>query len=119
MGFFAKLFGRPGNDTTVTDFQAATAARVASSPARGGFRMTVEDVFSITGRGTVVTGTISSGTVEVGDEIVVGAHRSRVTGVEKFREVVTGAGVGEHVGLLLAGVSHDMVARGDEIRSVL
>ncbi|CAN5500607.1 hypothetical protein BH10ACT7_BH10ACT7_21380 [soil metagenome] len=126
MGFFARLFNRPGNDTTVTDYQAEVAARAANSPVQamrasattGTFRMPVEDVFSITGRGTVVTGTVAEGSVRVGDEVTVGAHRTRVTGVEKFREIVTDAGVGEHVGLLLEGLSRDMIVRGDEVRTV-
>jgi elongation factor Tu len=80
------------------------------------FLMPVEDVFSIKGRGTVVTGRIESGVVKVGDEIeVVGLRPSRktvVTGVEMFRKLLDRGEAGDNVGILLRGVEKDDVERG-------
>ena len=80
------------------------------------FLMPVEDVFSITGRGTVATGRIERGTVKVGDvvEIVgLGAEKTTtVTGVEMFRKVLDVGQAGDNVGLLLRGVDKDEVERG-------
>jgi elongation factor Tu len=80
------------------------------------FLMPVEDVFSIKGRGTVVTGRIESGVVKVGDEIeIVGLHDSKkttVTGVEMFRKMLDRGEAGDNVGILLRGVEKDDVERG-------
>ncbi|RKY59893.1 MAG: elongation factor Tu [Candidatus Latescibacterota bacterium] len=80
------------------------------------FLMPVEDIFSITGRGTVVTGRIERGRVRVGDEVELvglGAHRRTVvTGVEMFRKVLDEGVAGDNVGLLLRGVEKDEVERG-------
>ena len=81
------------------------------------FRMTVEDIFSIKSRGTVVTGRIESGTLAVGDEIRIqgkGAGRTTmVAGIEQFRKVVTQAGAGDNVGVLLKDISKEDVQQGD------
>jgi len=83
------------------------------------FRMTVEDVFSIKGRGTVVTGKIESGTIKVGDEIAIqgknGEKRTIVTGVEMFRKTMSQANAGDNVGILLKDVGKQDVQRGDVI----
>ena len=80
------------------------------------FRMPVEDVFSIKGRGTVVTGRIDSGKVKVGEEIeVVGLKdttKTTVTGVEMFRKMLDEGQAGDNVGILLRGVGKDDVERG-------
>ena len=80
------------------------------------FLMPVEDVFSIKGRGTVVTGRIESGVVKVGDEIeIVGlrdAKKSVVTGVEMFRKMLDRGEAGDNVGILLRGIEKDDVKRG-------
>ncbi len=80
------------------------------------FLMPVEDVFSIKGRGTVVTGRIGSGVVKVGDEIeIVGlreARKSVVTGVEMFRKMLDRGEAGDNVGILLRGIEKDDVERG-------
>lgn len=128
MGFFGKLFGNEGEDTTVTDFQAATAAAAASAApvatqsgqladtAPGSFRLVVEDVFSITGRGTVVTGTVDAGTVAVGDRVTIanpaGTRVSTVTGIEMFKKRATTAGPGDNIGLLLDGIGRADIDRG-------
>ena len=81
------------------------------------FLMPVEDIFSITGRGTVVTGRIERGIVKVGDEIeIVGmqdaARKSVVTGVEMFRKLLDEGQAGDNVGALLRGIDKDEVERG-------
>ena len=81
------------------------------------FLMPVEDVFSITGRGTVATGRIETGIVKVGDEIQLiglGAEgkKSVVTGVEMFRKLLDSGEAGDNVGLLLRGIDKDEVRRG-------
>ena len=81
------------------------------------FLMAVEDVFSISGRGTVVTGRIERGKVKVGEEIeMVGIHektsKTVVTGVEMFRKLLDEGQAGDNVGLLLRGVEKDAVERG-------
>ena len=80
------------------------------------FLMPVEDVFSITGRGTVATGRIETGVVKVGDEIQIlglGADKkSVVTGVEMFRKLLDEGEAGDNVGLLLRGIDKNEVKRG-------
>jgi elongation factor Tu len=80
------------------------------------FLMPVEDVFSITGRGTVATGRIERGVVKVGDEVeLVGFGSDKktvVTGVEMFRKLLDEGQAGDNVGLLLRGIGKDEVERG-------
>ncbi len=81
------------------------------------FLMSVEDVFSITGRGTVATGAIETGIVNTGDEVdIVGLQeehmKSTVTGVEMFRKILDEGRAGENVGLLLRGIEKTDIKRG-------
>ena len=80
------------------------------------FLMPVEDVVSITGRGTVATGRIEAGRVKVGDEVQIlglGADKkSVVTGVEMFRKILDEGEAGDNVGLLLRGIDKDEIKRG-------
>jgi elongation factor Tu len=80
------------------------------------FLMPVEDVFSITGRGTVATGRVERGTVKVGDPVeIVGIKEtmnSVVTGVEMFRKLLDQAEAGDNIGALLRGVSRESIQRG-------
>jgi len=80
------------------------------------FLMSVEDVFSITGRGTVVTGRVDRGTVKVGEEVeIVGFGETRktvVTGVEMFRKLLDQAQAGDNIGTLLRGIGKTEVERG-------
>jgi len=82
----------------------------------GAFLMPIEDVFSISGRGTVVTGRIERGIVRVGDEIeIVGIHdttKTTCTGVEMFRKLLDEGQAGDNVGVLLRGTKRDDVERG-------
>jgi elongation factor Tu len=80
------------------------------------FLMPIEDVFSITGRGTVGTGRIDRGKVKVGEEVELiglGAHRKTVvTGVEMFRKLLDSGEAGDNVGLLMRGVDKEELERG-------
>ena len=80
------------------------------------FLMPIEDVFSISGRGTVVTGRVETGVVNVGDEVeIVGIKDTRkttVTGVEMFRKLLDRGEAGDNIGALIRGVARDEVERG-------
>nr|WP_296486680.1 EF-Tu/IF-2/RF-3 family GTPase [uncultured Acetatifactor sp.] len=82
------------------------------------FRIVVEDIFSITGRGTVITGKVEAGSIVVGDTVMLrrrdGSGREvTITGIEMFRRVLNSAKKGDNVGLLLRGVDRAEVSRGD------
>jgi elongation factor Tu len=85
-------------------------------PIDGKFLMPIEDVFSISGRGTVVTGRIERGKVNVGDEIeIVGIKdtaKTTCTGVEMFRKLLDSGQAGDNVGVLLRGTKREEVERG-------
>jgi elongation factor Tu len=80
------------------------------------FLMPIEDVFSISGRGTVVTGRIETGVVKVGDEVeIVGirpTQKTTVTGVEMFRKLLDRGEAGDNIGALIRGVAREAVERG-------
>ncbi|WP_127475816.1 elongation factor Tu [Sulfurivermis fontis] len=82
----------------------------------GAFLMPIEDVFSISGRGTVVTGRIERGVIKVGEEVeIVGIRptsKTTVTGVEMFRKLLDQGQAGDNVGVLLRGTKRDEVERG-------
>ncbi|GAA2978752.1 elongation factor Tu [Lentilactobacillus parakefiri] len=97
----------------VVDEYIPTPERDDSKP----FLMPVEDVFTITGRGTVASGRIDRGTVKVGDEVeIVGLNdeplKSTVTGLEMFRKTLDQGQAGDNVGVLLRGIDRDQVVRG-------
>ena len=82
--------------------------------------MPVEDVFSITGRGTVVTGRIERGKIHTGEQVeIIGikdkAQTTTVTGVEMFRKILDDGQAGDNVGLLLRGIKRDEVERGQVV----
>ncbi len=80
------------------------------------FLMAIEDVFSISGRGTVVTGKVDRGIVKVGDEIeIVGirdTQKTTCTGVEMFRKLLDQGQAGDNVGILVRGIDREQVERG-------
>jgi elongation factor Tu len=96
----------------VVDTYIATPNRASDLP----FLMPVEDVFTITGRGTVTTGRVERGRVKVGDEVeIVGIKPTRktvVTGTEMFHKTLEYAEAGDNVGTLLRGVAKNEVERG-------
>jgi elongation factor Tu len=83
------------------------------------FLMPVEDVFSISGRGTVVTGRVERGIIKVGDEVeIVGirdTHKTVCTGVEMFRKVLDEGRAGDNIGVLLRGIKREEVQRGQVV----
>jgi elongation factor Tu len=114
----AALDGKPEGVEAVTNLMNAIDTDVAE-PAREvdkPFLMSVEDVFSITGRGTVATGRIERGLVKVSEEIeIVGMKdtvKTTVTGVEMFRKQLDQGMAGDNVGLLLRGVERESIERG-------
>lgn len=97
----------------VVDDYIPTPKRPTDKP----FMMPIEDIFTITGRGTVVSGRIDRGTVKIGDEVeIVGLRddilKSTVTGVEMFHKTLDVGEAGDNVGILLRGIAHDQVERG-------
>jgi elongation factor Tu len=115
------LNGEPQWEKTVEDLMDAVdnyipmPERVIDKP----FLMPIEDIFSIQGRGTVVTGRIERGICKVGEEMeIVGFRDTRktvVTGVEMFKKLLDEGRAGDNVGLLLRGVEKDNVERGQVI----
>ena len=130
----------PGDDIPIVrgDALAATQVNEADDPACGSitelmealdnyipepvravdqpFLMPIEDVFSIEGRGTVVTGRVERGVIKVGEEVeIVGIHpttKTTATGVEMFRKLLDQGEAGDNVGVLLRGTKRDEVERG-------
>ncbi len=94
------------------DSYIPTPARAVDQP----FLMPIEDVFSISGRGTVVTGRVERGVINVGDEVeIVGIRdtkKSTCTGVEMFRKLLDRGEAGDNVGILLRGIDREGVERG-------
>lgn len=81
------------------------------------FQMTVDDVMTVSSRGTVALGEVQRGTVRVGDQIVISGRQGRLTArvraLEKFREILDTAHEGEYIGVTLEGVSKEQVEKGD------
>ena len=112
------LQGQPEWEAKINELMAAvdeyipTPARQTDLP----FLMPVEDVFSITGRGTVATGRVERGVVKVGDVVeIIGYHETKsttVTGVEMFRKLLDQAEAGDNIGALLRGISREEIQRG-------
>lgn len=106
-GFWKKLLTGVEHDTTVAEFQARADAETSSA---GGFELKVEDVFAITGRGTVATGEVRSGSVAVGANVTVrtpaGKSFSRkVLGIEALGKPRATAVPGDRIGIVIAGVT--------------
>ncbi|MBC2593338.1 elongation factor Tu [Ruficoccus amylovorans] len=117
----AALEGKPGGAEAIGKLMDAIDKDIAE-PERDidkPFLMSVEDVFSITGRGTVATGRIERGVVKVGEEVeIVGladTQKTTVTGVEMFRKLLDQGQAGDNVGLLLRGIEKDKIQRGQVI----
>ena len=108
----AQWVGKVEELMAIVDDYIPTPVRDTDKP----FLMPVEDVFTITGRGTVATGRVERGQVKVGDNVeIVGIKdtlASVVTGVEMFRKLLDYAEAGDNIGVLLRGVSRDQVERG-------
>jgi len=120
-GSALKALEKPGDDAAgacIDELMAALDANIPE-PQRAldkPFLMPIEDVFSITGRGTVVTGRVEQGIVKTGDEVeIVGIKpttKTIVTGVEMFRKLLDQGQAGDNIGCLLRGTGKDDVERG-------
>jgi elongation factor Tu len=113
------LNGEPKWEEKVVELMAAVDSYIPIPPreTEKPFLMPVEDVFSITGRGTVATGRIETGKVHTGDEVeLIGlgaeGRKTIVTGVEMFRKILDDGEAGDNVGLLLRGVDKKEIRRG-------
>ena len=107
-------------DVGVDELRAALDRVVLTTPAsedRGRPRLWIDRVFAAKGAGTVVTGTLTGGALEVGDEVVVepGHRPARVRGLQTFNRAVEHIDPGNRVAVNLAGVDHDAVSRGDAL----
>jgi len=107
----------PGDDIPIVQVSALKALEGDAEWTAKPFLMPIEDVFTITGRGTVVTGRIEQGQCKVGDEIeIVGIHpeveKTVVTGLEMFQKTLDYAQAGDNAGALLRGVKREEVERG-------
>ena len=116
------LNGDPQWEEKVMELMAAVDEYIPLPPRDNEkpFLMPVEDVFSITGRGTVATGRIETGVIKVGEEIqIIGLgeepKKSTVTGVEMFRKLIDQGEAGDNVGLLLRGIDKKEIKRGQVI----
>src|SRR5476649_1884167 len=114
----AALEGKPEGDKAITDLMTAIDTDIPE-PVREmdkPFLMSVEDVFSITGRGTVATGRIERGVIKVNDAVeIVGLKDtvvSVVTGIEMFRKLLDSGQAGDNVGILLRGIEKEGIERG-------
>ena len=118
----AALNGDPEAEAQVMELMAAVdeyiplPVRDVDKP----FLLPVEDVFSITGRGTVATGRVEAGVITTGEEVqIIGlgaeGRKTVVTGVEMFRKILDRGEAGDNVGLLLRGVNKDEIRRGQVI----
>jgi elongation factor Tu len=117
----AAMEGKPEGAESITELIAAIDADIPE-PVRDidqPFLMSVEDVFSITGRGTVATGRIERGIVKVGEQVeIVGLRDTQstvCTGVEMFRKTLDEGRAGDNVGILMRGIEKDNVERGHVI----
>ena len=120
-------FGEPGNNYSKEWLQLEILEPIRilsekayfdlSCPSDVSFFMVVEDVFSISGRGTVATGKISKGTIKKGDQVYINNQGNPIicTGIEKFRRIIDSASEGENVGILLRGISKSDIKKGDKL----
>lgn len=118
MGLLSRLFNGKSHDEKLKQ-DAITMEDIANANnsinySSSEFNFVVEDVFSITGRGTIVTGNVISGSVKVNDGVLInGVTPTVISGIEVFRKMQNAASEGDNCGLLLKSISKDQVKRGD------
>ena len=113
MGILSKLFNL--NVKTIEEPPVNSEVTTNNSATEGSFLMLVEDVFTISGRGTVIVGKISQGTVNVGDTVKIGSLTTTVTGLEMFRKQINSASEGDTVGMILDQIDRSQIFAGDVI----
>lgn len=117
MGLFDLLFGKREMDVSGSINKGEETVKRDESFLKVGtveFELEVEDVFTISGRGTVVTGTISKGSISVGDDVLIfnNGIRTQVVGIEMFRKQCEMAKEGDNVGIFLRDISRNDIERG-------
>lgn len=118
MGLF-EIFKKKRVEVAGEEMNSAPVQEIVVEPAAfsvptGEFKMTVEDVFTITGRGTVVTGHVESGSVQINDTVLINGSRPVVVaGIEMFRKTLDVAVAGDNCGILLRDVTRDEISQGD------
>jgi translation elongation factor EF-Tu-like GTPase len=121
MGWFSRRRDRPQDPQQVIDEMAAAHASGADpAMAMGDFALTVQDVFTISGRGTVVTGQVATGQLSVGQQVTQlrdgsALRQLGITGIEMFRKHTDIARTGDTVGLLVSGVQREEIQPGDQL----
>ena len=124
MSFIKKLFGLPDENDFDSMYKVQYDENSPDSVAyitanEGNFMFTVQDIFTVKGRGTVVTGVIESGTIHTGDTVTLNGKRKSATftigGIESFRKLLDSASMGDNVGLLLLGANKDDICKGDKL----
>lgn len=122
MGLFGKLFGRSRETDDERELRAYeeqgydhSIAPQAPVTANGNSVFEVSDVFVISGRGAVVTGTVTEGSFSVGDRVSVAGFETEITGIEQFRKQCDTVSRGDNAGILLRGVTRGTVGSGDLI----
>ena len=119
MGLLDFLFGKKDSGSVDQQLRNEAAMQhqeaVINENVNGAFQMNVEDVFTITGRGTVVTGRITSGKIGINESVVnrTSGQRYMVAGIEMFRKTAEYAQAGDNVGLLLRDADRESVCKGD------
>ncbi len=122
MGLFSRLFGlsretddeRELRSYEEQGYDHSTAPQTTAT-AYGESVFEISDVFTISGRGTVVTGTVTEGSFSVGDRVSVNGFDTVITGIEQFRKQCDTVCEGDNAGILLRGVDRGMVGSGDLI----
>ena len=113
MGLFKKLFNIGVKEETSNIETPHVEVNTASS--KDG-RFIVEDVFTITGRGTVVTGRCETGDFKLNDIVLInGLKETTITGIEMFRKTLDYISAGDNAGLLISGIERNEIQRGDII----
>lgn len=116
MGFFKNLFKKRKNDEGVNNnLSIPSNESIINNIDNGVFQFQIEDVFSIRGKGIVATGNVISGTVSVGDYVLVNNKPCKVLGIEQFRKQLNSATGGDFIGLLVDEVSRDELIIGNII----
>ncbi len=116
MGFLSKLFNREIPDAPIQQIPDTPNPEQPINTSGEAFHMTVEAVFTITGKGTVVTGRVDSGEVRVGQTINInGSRPTKVLGIEMFRNTLNYAKAGDNCGILLEGVNREEIHMGDQL----
>jgi len=127
MAFFRRKNNDPLDPQNLAEHLRLDAQPVEPKPVEvgsdlAGFRLTVQDVFQITGRGTVVTGQVEAGSITKGASVILtrvagGSRTVTVDSIEVGRKIVPGATLGDNAGLLLGGVTRSEVSAGDVLRT--